>query len=210
MARIRKTQAEVDKMTPQNIERVIELLDPKLPETKPITKKDACQILGMAYNTTRLTQVIENHKQQKQREKEQRDKKRGKPADLSEIKFITGQYLKGESVDQIAKELYRTSYFVKHVLEAYDIPIRNQSYNYFKPSLIPEGAARDRFALDEIVYSARYDSTAKITAEQWSEKHQCWVYRLWLLNDKWQQFAYQEAHELASLQHVQKLQEKTA
>jgi hypothetical protein len=210
MARTRKTQSEVEKMTPQNIERVIELLDPKLPDQKPITKKDACQILGMSYNTTRLAQVLEDYKQKKQREKDNRDKKRGKPADLSEIKFAVSDYLKGESVDQIAKSLYRTSYFVKKILEDHNIPIRNTSYNYFKPSLIPEAAVRDRFQLAEVVYSARYDSTARIDSEQWSTQHKCWVYRIWLISDKWQQYAYQEAAELASLEHVQELYKRAA
>jgi hypothetical protein len=32
-----------------------------------------------------------------------------------------------------------------------------------------------------------------------------WIYRVWLLADKWKQSAYQEAYELASLEHLRKI-----
>lgn len=204
MAKVRKTQKEIDKMTPQNIERVISLLEPKLPETKPITKKDACQILGMSYNTTRLQQILDDYKAKKAREKQLRDQKRGKPADPQEIQFIVKEYLNGESIDQISKSCYRSSAFIKDILEKHEVPMRGVSYNYFKPELIPEGACRDRFKIGEVVYSARYDSMCKIDSEQFSEKHG-WVYRVWLLAERWQQYAYQEYYELASLEHVREL-----
>lgn len=204
MARIRKTQKEIDKMTPQNIERVIELLDPKQEGQKAISKKDACQILGMSYNTTRLTQILEDYKQKKERERELRNQKRGKPADTQEIQYIVKEYLAGESIDQISRSCYRSSQFVKDILDKYQVPIRGTSYNYFKPSLIPDGACRDRFKIGEVVYSARYDSLARVDSEQFTEKHG-WVYRVWLLSDKWQQYAYQEYYELASLEHLREL-----
>ncbi len=204
MARTRKTQKEQEKMTPQNIERVIELLDPKEENAKAISKKDACQILGMSYNTTRLAQILEDYKAKKLREKKLRSEKRGKPADAAEIQFTIAEYLKGESIDQISKNTYRSPAFVKNILEEHEVPIRNTSYNYFRPNLIPDGATRERFAVGEVVYSAKYDSMCKIDSEQFSEKHG-WVYRVWLLAEKWQQFAYQEAYELASLEHIRKV-----
>jgi hypothetical protein len=205
MARIRKTQLEQDKMTDQNIQRVIDLLEPKDSSTKPASKKDCCAILGMSYNTTRLQQVIDTYKARLAREKSMRDAKRGKPVQADEVTLSVSEYLKGTSVSQISKELYRTSEFVKNILEQHSVPIRNHSYDYFKPALIPEAAQRDRFQLDEIVYSARYDSKAKIRGESWSDKHNCWVYKIWLMADRWQQYAYQESFELASLEHIREL-----
>ncbi len=59
MAR-KRSELEEELMTEANIVRVIKLLEPT--EGKAITKKDACQILGMAYNTTRLSSIIEEYK----------------------------------------------------------------------------------------------------------------------------------------------------
>lgn len=205
MARIRKTALEQDRMTDQNIQRVIDLLEPKDPNTKPASKKDCCQILGMSYNTTRLQQVIDAYKTRLQRERTMRDAKRGKPVQADEIALAISEYLKGISIAEISRQLYRTPEFVKQILDVNAVPIRNTSYNYFKPALIPEQAQRERFQLDEIVYSSRYDSKAKITKELWSDKQNCWIYQVWLLAEKWQQFAYQESFELASLEHVKQL-----
>jgi len=197
----RKTALETERMTDANIERVIKLLEPKEEGSKPITKKDACQILGMSYNTTRLTQIIEELKAKKQRVAEKRAQLRGKPPTEGDVQYVISAYLNGESVDKISSSLYRSAQFVKRILEEHSVPIRSNSYDYFKPQLIPEGAVRDRFSVGEIVYSTRYDSKARVDAEQNTEKHG-WVYRIWLLNERWQQFAYQPVYELASLEHI--------
>ena len=197
----RKT-ADEDKLTDTNIERVISLLEPK--EGKAITKKDACQILGITYNTTRLGQIIEKYKAGKAKEAERRAALRGKPATQDEIVYIIQEYLEGHTIDAISKATYRSANFVKQLLEKHNVPIRATSHDYFRPELIPEGAMRDRFSVGEIVYSARYDSTARIDAEQADPRHG-WVYRIWLLSDKWMQNAYAEACELASLQHLREI-----
>lgn len=194
----RKT-VDDDKLTDTNIERVIALLEPT--EGKAITKKDACQILGIAYNTTRLGQIIDKYKEKKVKEAERRAALRGKPATQDETVYIIQEYLEGATVDAISKSTYRSANFVKQLLEKHNVPIRATSHDYFNPEIIPEGAMRDRFAVGEIVYSARYDSTARIDAEQ-SDPRYGWVYRIWLLSDKWLQSAYQEACELASLEHL--------
>jgi hypothetical protein len=55
-----------------------------------------------------------------------------------------------------------------------------------------------------VVYSARYDSTARIEAEQKHPEYG-WIYRVWLLSEKWMQSAYQPACELASLEHLREI-----
>lgn len=194
----RKTVDE-DKLTDANLERVISLLEPV--EGKPITKKDACQILGITYNTTRLGQLIEKYKEKKAKEAERRAALRGKPATQEEIVYIIQEYLEGNTIDGISKATYRSANFVKQLLEKHNVPIRATSHDYFNPELVPEGAMRDRFTVGEIVYSARYDSIARIDTEQHDPRHG-WVYRIWLLSEKWLQSAYQEAAELASLEHL--------
>lgn len=172
-----------------------------LAQDKPITKKEACQILGITYNTTRLGTLIEKYKEAKAKDAERRAALRGKPATDEEIKYVIAEYLEGATVDAISNSIYRGATFVNGILEKYSVPIRRRAHDYFKPELIPEGAVRDKFNVGETVYSARYDSTARIETEKVDPVHG-WVYRIWLLSDKWLQYAYQPVEELASLQHL--------
>ena len=59
-------------------------------------------------------------------------------------------------------------------------------------------------AIGEVVYSVRYDSTARIETEKFDPRYG-WIYRIWLLSEKWMQYANTEAYELASLEHLRKL-----
>lgn len=204
MATKKRSELEQELMTEANILRVISLLEPKDTTTKPITKKDACQILGMAYNTTRLGTIIDDFKAKRDRDAQRRQALRGKAATQEEVTYIIQEYLEGNTVDAISKSTYRGSTFVKGILEKYAVPIRATSHDYFRPELIPDGAVRNRFNVGEVVYSARYDSTARIDTEQPHPQHG-WVYRIWLLADKWKQSAYQPAEELASLEHLRVL-----
>lgn len=204
MATKKRSELEEELMTDANIARVIKLLEPTEPGAKPITKKDACQILGMAYNTTRLGTIIEQYKTRQKRTAERKAQLRGKPVTEDEVKFIISEYLEGEPIDSISKSTYRSAAIIKSVLERYSVPIRVPGHSYFDPQLIPEGAMRDRFKVGEIVYSARYDSTARIESEQLHPQHG-YIYRVWLLSEKWLQAAYQPAYELASLEHLREI-----
>lgn len=198
--RAKNTEERLDSTS---FERVIALLEPT-DGTKPGTKKEACQILGITYNVTRLGTLIEKYKADKEREASRRAALRGKPATEDEVLFVISEYLEGNTIDGISKSTYRSSGFVKGILEKYSVPIRATAHDYFKPELIPEGAMRLKFEIGEVVYSARYDTLAKIETEKQTEKHG-WVYRIWLMGEKWLQYAHQEAHELASLQHLREL-----
>lgn len=145
--------------------------------------------------------IIENYKKSKARDAERRAALRGKPATQDEIVYVIQEYLEGSTIDALTKSTFRPANFVKHILEKYSVPIRATSHDYFKPELIPEGAMRLRHNIGEIVYSARYDSTARIEAETRCPKNG-WVYRVWLLSEKQLQYAYQPAEELASLEHL--------
>lgn len=195
MATRRSKNADSERLDDASIERVIALLEPK--EGKPGTKKDACAILGIAYNTTRLTSIIEKYKEAKIRNAALRAEKRGKPATKSEIDYIVTSYLEGGTIDGISGSLYRGATFVKAILNRFAVPIRQSAHSYFRPELVPDEASRDSFKVGEKVYSMRYDSLAVIKSE-----FSPGVYSLYLLSDKWQQFCYQPAYDLASLEHL--------
>jgi len=193
----RKTKnGDDEKLDPASLDKVIALLEAE----KPITKKDACGLLNIAYNTTRLASLIEKHKEKKARDKQRRQEKRGKPATPDEINYIISGYLEGETIDSLSNSIHRPATFVKQVLDRHEVPIRSRSHDYFKPELIPEGAMRTKFDMGEKVYSARYDSMAVVEGE--FPHNEEYVYRLWLLGERWQQYCYQPASELASLKHL--------
>lgn len=204
MATRKRSELETERMTDANIAKAIKMLEDPEEGTKPWTKKDACQFLGMAYNTTRLASIIEQFKQKQKRTAERKAQLRGKPVTPEETQFIIAEYLEGETIDSISKATYRSPAFVKRVLEDHHVPIRVVGHSYFRPELVPEGAMRDRFRVGEVVYSARYDSLARVDLEKQDPKHG-WIYRLWLLSDKWKQSCYQPAYELASLEHLREI-----
>lgn len=204
----RKTKSDDELLDAASIERVIKLLEPT-DGTKPITKKEACEILKIAYNTTRLGKLIEDYKAKKERNEQRRKALRGKPASPDEVKHAISEYLKGVSVKEIADFLYRGSTFVESILDSHGVPRRARSQNYEAPELVPESAMADKFTPGEIVYSMRYDSTARIEAffdsADSSKYPKGRIYRIWLLSEKWNQCAYQPVWELASLKHLKEL-----
>ena len=46
-----------EKLDATNVQKVIDLLE----QESPITKKEACEILNIRYNTTRLQKIIDEH-----------------------------------------------------------------------------------------------------------------------------------------------------
>ena len=198
MATKRSKNADTEKLDDAHIEHVIKMLEPA-EGTKPWTKKDCCAYLGMSYNTTRLTSIIEKYKEAKLKDAARRAEKRGTPATEGEITYIISSYLEGATLDSISKALFRGPIFVRSILDRFSVPIRQSAHSYFRPSLIPDDCSKDAFTVGSLVYSARYDSLARIKSE-----FSPGVYSIYLLGEKWKEFAYQPAYELASLEHLKK------
>lgn len=193
----RSKNADTEKLDYNNLEKVIALLE----SDKPITKKTACEILCIAYNTTRLDKLIEKHKEKKARDKQLRSEKRGKPAQMGEIQYIISSYLEGSSLEHISDSIYRSTAFVKGILDQYNVPIRAKCNDYNNPELIPDGAVRREFEIGEKVWSARYNTMAEVFGVM-MHPQEC-VYRIWMKSEG--MWAYQPASELASLEHLKQL-----
>lgn len=185
-----------EKLTDTNISKVIGLLNAE----KPITKKVACEMLGIAYNTSRLSSIIEKFLEAEKFEQDQREKKRYKAATSDEISFIVQSYLSGDPVSDISKRIYRSGGFVSNILNRVGCPKREIGHSYFHPSMLPDECIKEAFQVGEQVFSSRYDSIATIEAEQDSKRGK--VYRIWLKDEKWQQYAYQPWWELGGLEHL--------
>lgn len=205
-ARIKRKDGE--KLSWENIDKVIELLE----QPKPITKKAACEMLNISYNTTRLAKIIEEHLENKARDKRMREANRGKPAQKHEVSAAIIGYLDGRSLKDIADDLYRPQSFVKNIVERVGVPQR-QAQDYFNPPLLPDRCVRDSFEKGQIVWSARYQAPAIVLKEIPTEQYN--AYRIYVIEEIEEEspyfpqitgyggrYATQAAHELGSLEHL--------
>ena len=170
MARLKKKSHE--KLTSQNIQHVISLLNPTSSQTKAITKREACSILNISYNTTRLDKIIDDYHEQKQYRSRRVSQNRGRPARPDEIQDIVKEYLSGENVSNIAKGLYRSPAFVKSLLEKIGVPQRPTKVEGRKQEYyLPEQCVAEGFEKGEIVWSATHHAPAVIDKKS-SKEHQ--------------------------------------
>ena len=70
---------------------------------KPITKKEACQILNITYNTTRLNSIIQDFQDKQNFRAKRKAQLKGKPASPLEVKEAITSYLNGDSVSEISQ-----------------------------------------------------------------------------------------------------------
>ena len=144
MPRLKKKSHE--KLTAQNIQHVISLLNPTSSQAKAITKREACNILNISYNTTRLNKIIEDYHEQKESRSRRVSQNRGRAARPDEIQDIIKEYLSGENISNIAKGLYRSPAFVKSILEKIGVPQRPTKVEGRKQEYyLPEQCVADSF-----------------------------------------------------------------
>lgn len=191
---------DTENLTRENLKKVATLLSAE----KPITKKAACEMLNISYNTTRLDKILTDFHEREVFRKEQRSKKRGTTLSKDEYQLIAEAYLVDSSpILSIAERLYRSVDAINEAMEEMGIPKRQKSYSYFNPQIIPDDAVREQFDIGELVWSAKYESIAEVVDLVQIHDEFSYVYRIWLKAEKWQQYAYQPAYELASLKHLE-------
>jgi len=134
-----------EKLDDANIKRVILALE----EESPISKKDACEMLNINYNTTRLSKIINNFKEEQEHRKARMAKNRGKPASKDELKEMIEMYLDGQTVTDIAKYLYRSPAFVKGNLDRIGVPNRIAEGEKF---IVPDECVKYEFEVGEWVW----------------------------------------------------------
>ena len=159
-----KTKVKVkehENLTEANIQKVIGLLE----GPSPITKKAACEILNIANNSTRLTKIIENFKNEQVEQERRRAQNRGKAAEPHEVQSCIEGYLDGDAVAEIAKRLYRSPAFVKDIIDRVGVPQRVVGATYNNPGIIPDQCIRDTFEPGQIVWHAKEHAMAIIVQE---------------------------------------------
>ena len=156
---------EWENLSAENIQKVKSLLNPT-DGSKPITKKDACSILNISYNTARLSKIIEDFDERAAYVQLRKSQNRGKGATPQEIAEVIRDYLSGDSIATIAKSLYRSSGFVKSIVERVGIPSRGVSKEERSTvGYLPEECVAEEFLPGEIVWSARHHAPAEIEYE---------------------------------------------
>ncbi len=212
---VRKKREE--KLSETNINKVIELLAAE----KPITKKEACEILHIAYNTTRLSKIIADHNETIEFRARRKAQNKGKGVTEVEKVSIVKHYLNGAVVSDIAKALYRSPAFIKAVIERMGVPqkLPDTDYKGIKEAMIPEPCVSEEFTAGERVWSAQGNCIAvvkrEITKSHNFDKHGSKCYLLWeiemaecespyfgLMKDAGH-FAPRLAYNIGSLKHLQ-------
>ena len=157
---------DYEKLSDSNIQQTVALLE----SGTQFTKKEACQKLNIAYNTTRLNNIIAEYKDKIAFQEKRRSQNRGKPATAYEITEAVVMFLNHEPVSAIASSLFRSSSFVKGILERVGVPEvppkeEQSKVTQSKFSLIPEQMVSTHFDNEEMVWSARDCGLAKVLEE---------------------------------------------
>jgi len=214
MAVKRVKQKDHENLTDVNITRVIELLE----STPPITKKTACEILNISYNTTRLNNIIEGFKERKATQKRLRDANRGKPLTDDEKSSIIESHLKGETLIDISRSIYRPVALVRSVINNLGVPKRVSGEERRYPLFLPDSCVAEEFHPGQKAWSAVYHAPCEVLKEvpgkKYEEEYGCKCYQIYViepLDDALDTFpnikvggfnAYSTAYNLGSLEHL--------
>ena len=154
-----------EKLTDANIQHVMGLLNAE----SPITKKEACSILNISYNTTRLKTIIEEFVEQKEYRDRRKAANRGKPATKSEITSIVDSFINGTPISDISRFMYRSPGFIKNIVERVGVPRKRSKEERgggHLASFLPDECVAETFEEGEVVWSAFYDQAAMIQKEE--------------------------------------------
>jgi transposase len=167
-----------ENLTETNIQHVIELLK----DEKPITKKEACSILNISYNTTRLNKIIEDHEETVAYRERRKAQNKGKGATEMEIKQVVNFYLDGSNISDIAKSLYRSPAFIKAIIDRVGIPqkLAMTDYEGRRNAILPEQCVAEEFKVGEKIWAVRQNYPAIVQREVQEEKAEERGYKVYL------------------------------
>jgi len=198
---------EHERLEPSNIDKVIKLLA----NSPPITKKEACAILNISYNTTRLKNIIEQHNLAKASRKARFAKNRTVPIDEAEAGRIILGYLQGDGLSDQSEMFARSPATIKRVLSSYNVPLRPKGDEKYVESILPDECVSDDFTPGEIVWSAKYHRAAEVVKLIGKDRSNSFnVYRVYVLEPSEMRAKagfYHDcaSHQLGSLKHLKKL-----
>lgn len=207
MRRVKRREGE--NLSDSNIKQVIQ----KLNSSPAITKKQACEMLNISYNTSRLNNIIEEFNERQQFRKLRKSQLRGRPATKDELKSMIEMYLDGDSFAEISKATYRSIAFVKAHLDKIGVPQRVVGEERQGIEYLPDECVSEEFQPGEIAWSARYHAPCEVIREETNNdyylgKYASSAYQIWVkepCEDYDRQggfFASQLAYDLGKLEHL--------
>lgn len=169
-----------ENLTETNIEHVYTLLN----GDSPITKKEACSILNIAYNTTRLNKIIQDYLETVEYREMRKSQNKGRGATEAEIKSTVEMYLEGDNVTTIAKALYRSPAFIKGIIDRLGVPqkLAESDYEGRRNAMLPEQCVAEEFEVGERVWAVRQNYPAVVKRELEPEKAEERGFRLYLVD----------------------------
>lgn len=173
--------------------------------------------MNIAYNTSRLTRLLEDFESKKTYVAGRKAKNRGKAATKDEVSEVLTYYLQGDTVAQIAKALYRSPSFIKSIVDRVGVPSKRASGEPIP--LLPEECIAEDFEIGELVWSAQYNGPAQIDKrldDSYIEKYGVPCYAIYVFqkteqsSDNWIAgvelggfSAYQTAYDIGKLSHLE-------
>ena len=185
-------------------------------------------MLNIAYNTTRLQRIIDDFEDKVNYRELRKKQNRGRGADSEEIREAVERFLSGDSIAEIASGLYRSTGFVKAIVERVGVPQKQEGlYDY-----LPDECCAEDFSKGELVWSAKYHAPAVVEQElsidyqaenmgfsdvNYENKYGSKCYAIWILEShdeeaegSWARVktggfsGYSLAYDLGKLEHLQK------
>ena len=211
-----------EKLDDASLTRVQEALT----SDSPITKKEACEMLNISYNTTRLNKILADFDETMQYRAVRKSQLKGTKATDAEVKQVIEWYLAEHPISEIAKSLYRSSTFVKNIINRVGVPEKRPATEQgtgAKVGYLPDECVSESFEIGEKVWYARQDLPAIIkkimpNTEQtnYIEKYGAECYHIYVVQEtdfESPYFGFLEhagynahaiAYDLGSLKHLEK------
>lgn len=199
MGKIRVKQGEL--ITEDNVAKVINMLER---EKDPISKREACDVLNISYNTTRLAKIITEHKETLAAREERRKRLAKVPVSERERLSIISDYLSGDPVAEIERTSGRSRSVIERIIIQANIPTRADCRGFL---LIDDNALAQDYKKDDLVFSAM-DGTVAFIEKIVTNTHpdNLPAYKIFCVKDYWDTFTRTRPwFELADLRNVQRL-----
>lgn len=182
-----------------NIPAVIKILE------EGATKKAACDLLGIAYNTKRLQDIIDKYISDKEYDAARRKAKRGTAIEGDELVNIIESYLiYNASIDTLSKKYHRPTAAIKSVLYRSGAMLKAQETpNPLRPSELPEESILgedEEFELKQLVWVAGYQCVGEVRKNFGNG-----VYRVYLLDPGYHRNVTFNWYDLGNLKHLEAL-----
>jgi len=166
------------------------------------TKKLACETLGIAYNTKRLSDIIEKFSEDRERDAIRRKQKRGTPIEGVELESLIEGYLNGTSLAELSKRLCRPTEALRMALWRSGALLRStETPNPLWPAQMPDQCYKqneeDTFELNELVWVSGYGCIGEVR-----KYHGKGQYRVYLLDSERHRNVNQHWWDLGSLKHL--------